>query len=723
MFRTFRLTVLAMGLLSSAELIGIAQAPSGGQTGGQPQATPNAQVPRFRVGVDIVRIDAVVTDKDGRVVSGLTPADFELRQDGDVVPVTLAQFIAVATSSDPGRQVTATPAPTSSPAAAGAPPAPRTLARADVQRSIALVVDDLGLSFESFEPARKALHKFIDNDIQPRDLVALVRTSSPGGMLKPFTTDRRLLHAQVDAMQWTLNSRNGVEPFTPLQGSMLLTGLPAQGTSSPMDPQDFKLIEDLRRQRSASGTLGALNLLLRGAHDLPGRRAMILLTEGFQVMEMNHGVWMPETRVRGALDRVIEQATRAGVVIYGVDCRGLQTGGLLASDSTVGSQEKAIADQGVERGRFLIDTQEGMSYVAEQTGGFAVLNNNDLAAGIRRATDDVRSYYVIGFTPAQGSFAAEGKTPRLHKISLKVTRPDLRVRTRKTFFGISDPDISTTPPTPAEALRNAVMSPFATTEIPLRATTLPAFSPTAGTFVRALLHIDGSALSFTPGPDGRRTADVDVLGMAFDEEGQEVGHLSTGFSLALTDHAEQAAMEDGVVYVLRVPIPRPGAYQVRFAVRDRHSTALGSVGEFVQIEDVAKGEFALSGIVIGENNVAPNAKPAEGLDTAGLLRQQARRIFEPGANLSFAYEVYNAGAPVEASATVWKGERKVFDGSTDTLTPPSDAGPRFAAAGGIKLGDKLAPGDYVLQIVAKTSDTRDKGKRRAATQRVEFEVR
>jgi hypothetical protein len=363
-----------------------------------------------------------------------------------------------------------------------------------------------------------------------------------------------------------------------------------------------------------------------------------------------------------------------------------------------------------------------MGYLAEQTGGIAVANTNDLATGLRRATDDVRSYYIIGFTPSAGSFAAPGKTPREHKISLKVKRPGLKVRTRKSFFGVSDPDVVTGPITPAEALREAVMSPFATTEIPLKGTALAAFSPTSGTFVRALLHLDARALTFTPDAEGHRTAEVDVLGMAFDQEGIEVGHFSTGFSLALTEHAAQAALEDGVVYVLRVPIPHPGAYQVRFAVRDRHSGALGSVGEFVQIDDVAKGDFALSGIVIGENNAA-NVRPAEGLDAAGLLQQQARRIFAPGTNLTFAYEVYNASAPVQASITIWKGERKITDGPTDTLTPPADAGQRFAAAGGIKLGEKLASGDYFLQVVARTSDTERKGKQRSATQRVEFEVR
>jgi len=85
--------------------------------------------------------------------------------------------------------------------------------------------------------------------------------------------------------------------------------------------------------------------------------------------------------------------------------------------------------------------------------------------------------------------------------------------------------------------------------------------------------------------------------------------------------------------------------------------------------------------------------------------------------------VYNASAPVQASITVWQGERKITDGPTDTLTPPAEAGQRFAAAGGIKLGEKLASGDYFLQVVARTSDSERKGKQRSATQRVEFEVR
>ena len=78
------LSVLGIGLLSTSVLIGQAQAPAA------PNAPPAPNAPIFRVGVDIVRIDAVVTDRDGRVVPDLTADDFELRQDGDLIPLTLA---------------------------------------------------------------------------------------------------------------------------------------------------------------------------------------------------------------------------------------------------------------------------------------------------------------------------------------------------------------------------------------------------------------------------------------------------------------------------------------------------------------------------------------------------------------------------------------------------------------------------------------------------------
>ena len=154
----------------------------------------------------------------------------------------------------------------------------------------------------------------------------------------------------------------------------------------------------------------------------------------------------------------------------------------------------------------------------------------------------------------------------------------------------------------AKQLVHAATSPFAATEVALRATALPGFSAEQGSFVRALLHVDARALTFVPGDDGRKTASVDVLGLVFDQAGAEVARLSTGFAVALTNQGADEALRDGLAYDLRIPIARPGGYQVRFAVRDRESGATGSAGEFVEMSDVRGGAFALSGILLRSND-------------------------------------------------------------------------------------------------------------------------
>lgn len=721
---------LAIGLVAGVLSVALVRAAS--QT---PDPVSQPQ-PVFRVGVDAVRIDAVVADKDGRIVTDLTAKDFELKQDGKVQQLTVARFVPVQTSSEEP------PAPVPPVAKKGEPapppPAPVKVSKEQVQRSIALVVDDLSMSAESFEYTRQGLHKFIDTQIQPTDLVALVRTSAPGGTLQPFTTDRRLLHAQVDGMRWTALSRSGVESFGAIQGSFLHIGLGGgSGADTPaprgsqeqatgfsgLDPTDFTLVNQLRTAMSASGSLGALNLIINGAATLPGRRAIVLLSEGFALMTNDHGAYMPEPRTRRALDRAIESALRHGVVVYSVDTRGLQTGGLVAADNAVGDKINSATDGGRER--FILNTQEGLTYVAEQTGGLAALNTNDIGAGIARVVNDIRSYYILGYTPDENTFAKPGKTPKLHKISLKVKRPGLTVRTRKTFLGISDPPVQPRTYSASESLREAAVSPFSASAIPMRATALPGYAPD-GAFVRTLLEIDARALTFAKGDDGRTTADVDVLGMAFDQDGTEVGHMSTAFTVALNADTDPEALGDGegLVYVLKVPIPKPGAYQIRFAARDRRSGAIGSAGQFAWIDDVAHGAFAMSGILLGPESAAATAsKPPEGVDTSGLLKQQAHRVFKPGTRLSYAYEIYNAAeAPVEASATVWRGQERVFMAPAATLVPPAASADRFAAAGGIKLGPSLPPGDYVLQIATRTPEAKTK-KKGVAVQSVDFEVR
>ena len=355
-------------------------------------AQERQEPPRFRVGVDAVRIDAVVVDRNGRVVRDLTADEFGIRQDGKLQKVTFAEFVPVDVGTAP--RLTANPSAAASPAAAVAAP-PAQVRREHVQRTFAIVVDDLGLWVESFMSARKALHAFVDREIGPNDLVALVRTGGSLDGLQPFTMDRRVLHAAIDALHWNGSSRNGVEAFESINDTSLAS---ADTHGSGLNPTDFSKVNAFRAQISTLGTLGALNLVTQNARDLPGRKAIILVSDGFELPDAGS-----TPLVREALDRAIDQAARKGVVIYALDARGLQTGGLMASDSVQKGAGGVRGDQTARR-KSLLETQEALAYLSEQTGGFAVLNTNDLGRGLGRIVEDVRDYYVIGYVPDEGTF-------------------------------------------------------------------------------------------------------------------------------------------------------------------------------------------------------------------------------------------------------------------------------------------------------------------------------
>ena len=677
--------------------------------------------PRFRVGIDAVRIDAVVTDKDGNLVTDLTADDFELRQDGDLQTISLAQYVAVDAPQSKPTQLASRNLP-------GAPTAPLVSSgrptRSKVQRTMVLVVDDLGIAWENMEATRKALRSFVDEEVQDGDLVALVRTGASWGALQQLTTDKRILHAAIDQMRWTALSRSAVGSFTPVNdwrtGSSVQTpgGGANTGFTNP-DPLDMKGLDDLRESMSASATLSAMVFAITGMRDLPGRKAVVLLSEGFTFIES--GTSQPEDRVALQVRRLTDMALRSGTVIYALDPRGLQSGGLTAEDNLKVGGPVAAMGHGNQRRRTLLETQDAMASLAEITGGLAVLNTNDLARGLQRVSDDQRGYYVLGYSPPQGTFAAPGKTARFHKVSLKVRRPGVRVRTRQGFIGESDADRTTAEPTPQQALNEAAISPFLATDIPLRATLIAGYDAKAGASVRALLHIDATKLTFTPDQaTGTRMAKVDVVGIVVDEWGVPLSQRASHFTATLDSNADDRVLQAGIVYSLIVPVKRAGGFQVRFAVRDEASGALGAASEFVEIPEVKKGALALSGVVLGEESQAV-ATPRDEMATVARISSPALRVFTPGTRLVYTYEIYNAVAPVDTTVTVWRDGRPYFSAPPATLAPLPKPQPT-KAAGGIQLGRRIPPGDYVFQVSAVTRAT-GRSRPKTATRWTSFEVR
>jgi VWFA-related protein len=704
---------------------------------------PRGQEPTFRVLTRIATIDAVVVDGDGRHVTDLTAADFEIVERGKPQAVRQAVYVQVVGPDGrvlpppvvpPAPAATAGEAP-AAPAAAPAAPRARPLDTGARQeragRVIAIVVDDLGLSFESTAYVRQMLTRYVDTQVAPGDLVAIIRTAGGVGALQQFTTDRRLLRAAIDRVRWTIHSRAGVAAFE------AVTPDPPSIVAGKGDSPD-----GVKAAITAAGSMGALEYVMRGMDPLPGRKSVIFVSEGFDLGIRDQKM----SRAWAAFTRVMDRANRAGVVVYTLDARGLQTGGLTADDNPQpppglsnpsGIQlSELIRGKAAERADALETSQDALIYLAAQTGGFAILDTNDLTRGLGRALDDTRGYYLVGFDTA----IAPGQRWDPDDVRINVKRPGLRVRARRGLFGPADQDKlrDAAPPDPLVA---ATLSPFTTGDLDVRLTTLFGHDKKKGSYVRALFFIDPAGITFVDGPDGRHDADVTVLMLAIGDNGQPVGQVRIEVPLRLDDAAYRLLRQRGLLYSAHVSIKEPGGYQVRAAIQDTRSKKIGTSSQFVDVPKVGKNHVALSGVVMmdaqtlrqragagaGAGAAAPETRVADVIED-GVLGEPAVKIFKPGAEVVYTFEVYDGRGKREEGfstrATLIRDGRAIYTSPAAPINGADKASKPVGSVpvgGTVQLGRKMPPGTYTLQVSVSPREARDR--KRQASQWVEFEVR
>ena len=356
------------------------------------------QEPTLRITVRLVQVDAVVTDKNGRHVSDLTKEDFKLFQDGKQQAITHFSYVAGPPAAPVPPQEARSEATRGLPARQRvAVPAPPALRPETTRRTVALVVDDLGLSWESTHRVKQALAEFVDQQIQPGDAVAIVRTNSGIGMLQQFTTDKRLLRLAIDRIGWSVLSREHVDSLAAFDEEEE----PRPGQSRVMVPT-ARNFGRFRAQSYTLGTLSALEHVVEELRSMPGRKAAVLFSDGIQLFNS------PEDQKLGGavpdrLQRLSDRANRSAVVIYTIDARGLQYLGITAKDNLRGA--KSAREKLEDRNADFTQRQEGMLFLARETGGIFWTNTNDLALAARQAVEDQGSYYLLGYNPGQDAFA------------------------------------------------------------------------------------------------------------------------------------------------------------------------------------------------------------------------------------------------------------------------------------------------------------------------------
>jgi len=721
-------TLFTPFLAASVSLAASSQAPA------PREASPPPEV--VRITLSLVQVDAVVTDKDGRHVTDLRAQDFEILEDGRPQEITNCAYI-----SNPKHSVAVvSPAPN---LPAVPPPPPTKLRPEQVRRTLALVVDDLGLSFRSTVEVRGALEKFVDEQMEPGDLVAIIRTGAGMGALQQFTADKRLLHAAIDRVRFNgALSRFGVAPVAPVGEfrNVLDTGGGPRGTK----PAAGELVDALRESALTSATLGSVNFVINGLRDLPGRKGVVLFSDGLRLLQarsQGRPLLDPDPRIQGALGRLIDLANRASVVLYTIDTRGLVTLAFTAGDDvnkTPGTRTTEVQtgdfnDNRVARSRQLLDNQDGLQMMAEQTGGFLLRNQNDLSRSMGRVLEDQRGYYLIGYAPAPSTFNAERSQPSFHKIKVKVRRPGFSVRSRAGFYGVTDDQARGGPQDGTGQLINALASPFASGDVHLQLTSLFFHEPPTGSFMRSFLHVDARDLSLEKEADGSGKTQIEILAVTFGDNGVVVDQIGRSQALRVMPQLYETALQRGLDFTINVPVKKPGGYQLRVAIRDVASGRVGSANQFVDVPDLKQKRLALSGILM--KGVGPSPPPAavggtgEGwVGEEGREATEAVRRFRPGRPLSYGFVIYNAqldratGQPkLEAQMRLFRDGQPLKIGEVRKVALDGQKDTSSVATGGILLlGPEMRAGDYVLQVAV--TDTLARSKHRTATQTIDFEV-
>jgi VWFA-related protein len=662
----------------------------------QEPSPPPATV--FSVGTTLIQIDSVATDSKGRQVTNLTPEDFQVLVDGKAQRVTHFSYIHLDSPdvNKPSLSAEALhqPLPSANPADVIKP--------ADVRRSMVLVVDDLSLSFESMYSVRQTLTKFIDEQMQPGDLVALWETGRNNSVFQQFTSDKRVLAAAVENLRWNPRGLGLVDPFEPLPPNRP-NGTPRSGAPAMQQERRTEVANDTAyvKVNATIGALDTLGQLMDELRPVGGRKAVVLFSDGIYLP----GIAVPGEDLEAArrdelmvrFRRLIDKANRSGAVVYTVDARGL-------------------VYRGPEKIGGLWLSQAGLVQLAEDTGGFATVNSNGLSDAVQRIEEEQKGYYLIGFkAPDNISTGNPASKADYHSIKVKVNAPGLHAHSRSGFFGETDEAARPKYDTRQAQMMAAVQSLFNKSDLHVRMTALYRRTGKGQTVVHNLLYIDPRDITFRTDLFGSHYAALDIVIMASGYGADGPAGISRHIAIDANDDKLKQLQRDGLLFTLDVPVKQAGPYQIRACVLDSTSRATGSAGQYIAIPDLKKQHIALTTPLIDDVSAPGEARFN---DVSSALRE-----FRAGSRLAFAFHIETdkgGSAPqgkFDAQVQLYRDRTPILDNPVAVAPVRGEDG--RAVRGELRLSGSLPVGQYYLQAMA--TDRSGKAPRNASSW-IEFQV-
>ena len=403
----------------------------------QPPPADPAQPPVFRTGINFVRVDVIISDKAGNPVADLTQADFDVSEDGKPQKIDTFKMVKLDGGRNDSMKVPPKEIRTDYDEEAEA-------ARDDV-RLFSIFLDDYHVRKGASLASRNQLSRFIETQLGPSDMVGLMyplESTSSVRMTRNHSAVMRGLQ-QFEGRKYDYTPRNQYEE---------------QYANYPTET-----VERIRVQVSLSAIK---SLIVHMGSLKEGRKTLILVSEGYSYMvppQMRNadaqmpGLGNPNARnpmagtndinedraawslgmdMESDLREVYDTANKNNVAIYAVDPRGLATFEFDINEG-IGLQSDT---------KYLNSTMDTLRQLSDQTDGRAIVNRNDLVAGMKQITRDASAYYLIGYNSSQAP--SDGK---FHEIKVRVKRPGVQVRARKGYWALNQQETmrALAPPKPA----------------------------------------------------------------------------------------------------------------------------------------------------------------------------------------------------------------------------------------------------------------------------------
>jgi VWFA-related protein len=700
MRRGFFATLLASAFFAASPG---AQSPSGQPAAPprppQPATTPQGQPPiTFRVEIDYVEVDAVVTDEEGNIVKGLTREDFEVYEDGKLQKVDIFSQVDIPVERSPRLMVGNTTVA----------PDVKSNARGFEGRLYVLVLDDNHTAALRSALVKRAARQFIDKYLGENDLAAVIHSSGRADASQEFTGDPRLLNIAVDKfIGQKLRSRTieRLDEYNRQRGldppSSSSDGSNNSSTQKKInDPLDFE------RGYKARNSLGTLKNLAEFMSAIHGRRkAILFFSEGIDYPIYDVFDSRDASTVLMDTRDAITAAARANVSFFTIDPRGLHNMGdeIMEIGAPPEDPSLRLNNEGLQDERRL--AVDSLKTLAEETGGFAAVESNDYSRAYDRIVRENSSYYVLGYYPP-----SDKRDGRFHRISVKVKRPGLKVTARKGYAapkGKPEKTELTTSTGTSTALRELLNSPLQQPGLTL-SVQAAAFTGTKDN-VAVTVEITGRNLKFEP-KDGLFLNTLELSMLPLESRGKAQQGLRSEVKLTLKPQTAQVMSATAIRLSKRMSLPA-GKYQLRVAAREAGGGLTGSVFYDLDVPDFTKSKVALSGVVLtaATAQVTPTAEPDPVFKALLPGPPTTRREFYNIDTLSAYAEVYNnlaTATPHTVDITtrvLSESGQELFkaaeERSSKELQDAKGGGSGYSAQ--VPLKD-MAPGRYVLRLEARS---------------------